>query len=316
MKIMICNTITIFRQIDPSQNNALQDSQNQDVQKTNMRKVTVNAQVTAIISLSEMIGFILIYAITKITGKRTVAIILFRLFEFIVLPYAFLMNTRENKYRIVEEGWTNVFRNMLNSYCCSPPCNESTAVVSLSNHITNEPESDIYIISKQNRPKPRNTLENESFNLNNPDFNLNVPFEDKPSTSINFDFDENSEGNSKANGTSTGKLLDSKTTMSNMRSNILFELFHSINNETTYIRIFSRFVNLEEFKYEGNFLECESNEIVLQRIEKLLGKDNRLNRTDMRRKAIQKLQQSQQDETIYQNNYVEFVDMEEHFLDD
>ena len=316
MKIMICNTITIFRQIDPSQNNALQDSQNQDVQKTNMRKVTVNAQVTAIISLSEMIGFILIYAITKITGKRTVAIILFRLFEFIVLPYAFLMNTRENKYRIVEEGWTNVFRNMLNSYCCSPPCNESTAVVSLSNHITNEPESDIYIISKQNRPKPRNTLENESFNLNNPDFNLNVPFEDKPSTSTNFSFDDNSKPNSTANGTSTKNLLHPKTKMSNMRSDILYELLHSINNETTYICIFSRFVNLEDCNYEENIGECENNEIVLQRIEKFLGKDNRLNRIDMRRKSIQKLQRSQHDEPIYQKNYSECVDMEGYFLDD
>ena len=60
----------------------------------------------------------------------------------------------------------------------------------------------------------------------------------------------------------------------------------------------------------------ESHEIVLQKIEKLLGKDKRKNRIDMRRKYIRNLQHSQQDEATYQKNYNEFVDMEEHFLDD
>ena len=76
-----------------------------------MRKVTVNAQVTAIMSISEVVGFIFIVSISAITGTKTVGMVLFRLLEFIVLPYAFLINTRENKYRIVEEGWSNVFRN-------------------------------------------------------------------------------------------------------------------------------------------------------------------------------------------------------------
>ena len=182
--------------------------------------------------------FILIFAITTITGTRSVGMVLFWLLEFIVLPYAFLINTRENKNRIVEEGWTNVFRNMLNSYCLSAPCNRSTAVVALSHHKTNEPYSEIYIISKQNRPNSCNELEMKSFNLNSLECNLNVPFQDKPSKSINYNFDDNLEPNLTANCTSTRNLLDSKTKVSNMRSNILFELSYSINNETTYICIF------------------------------------------------------------------------------
>ena len=134
--------------------------------------------------------------------------VLFRLLEFIVLPYAFLMNTRENKYRIVEEGWSNVFRNTLNSYHFSAPCNKSTAVVSLSHHIASEPESEIYIISKRNRPKSSNKFGETSFNINSLNCNLNVPFEDKPSTSTNFSFEDDSEPNSTANCTSTKNLLD------------------------------------------------------------------------------------------------------------
>ena len=174
--------------MDPSQNKALRNSQNQDKQKEDMRKVTVNAQVTAIISISEVVGCFFILVITTITGTKTVAMFLFRLLEFVVLPYAFLMNTRENKFRIVEEGWSNVFRNTLNSFHLSAPCNNSTEVIPLGHHAATEPESEIYIISKRNRPKSSNKFGETSFNINSLNCNLNVPFEDKPSTSTNFSF--------------------------------------------------------------------------------------------------------------------------------
>ena len=43
---------------------------------------------------------------------------IFMLLHFVVLPYAFLMNTRYNKKRIIEEGWVNVFKNMVISNNC------------------------------------------------------------------------------------------------------------------------------------------------------------------------------------------------------
>ena len=79
-----------------------------------MRTVKVNAQVTAMISLSEIVGFLMISIICISTQSATIGVILFPLLQNIVLPYAFLMNTRENKHRIVEQGWANVLRNTLN----------------------------------------------------------------------------------------------------------------------------------------------------------------------------------------------------------
>ena len=35
------------------------------------------------------------------------------LLYFVILPYTFLMNTRYNKNRVVEEGWKNVLRNVI-----------------------------------------------------------------------------------------------------------------------------------------------------------------------------------------------------------
>ena len=37
---------------------------------------------------------------------------LFMLLHFVVLSYAFLMNTRYNKNRIIEYGWLNVIKNI------------------------------------------------------------------------------------------------------------------------------------------------------------------------------------------------------------
>ena len=45
--------------------------------------------------------------------------ILFMLLYFVVLPYGFLMNTRYNKNRIIEEGWINVLKNMVLSCKCN-----------------------------------------------------------------------------------------------------------------------------------------------------------------------------------------------------
>ena len=44
---------------------------------------------------------------------------LFMLLYFVVLPYAFLTNTRYNKNRIIEEGWLNVLKNMVICYSCN-----------------------------------------------------------------------------------------------------------------------------------------------------------------------------------------------------
>ena len=84
------------------------------VNKENLKKVEVNAQVTAIVSLFEFLGnvshlFLLIYF------KGTSYISLFHAISLyhIVLPYSFLMNTSENKNRIIEKGWIIVFKNIL-----------------------------------------------------------------------------------------------------------------------------------------------------------------------------------------------------------
>ena len=75
----------------------------------------VNAQVTAVTTMMEFSGNginFIIFLVLGGHGKFTSSA-LYMLLHFVVLSYAFLMNTRYNKNRIIEYGWLNVVKNIL-----------------------------------------------------------------------------------------------------------------------------------------------------------------------------------------------------------
>ena len=75
----------------------------------------VNAQVTAVIMMLEFLGTCLIAVSFMVWDgfTRFTSSAIFMLLHFIVLSYAHLKNTRNNKNRIIEYGWSNVFKNIL-----------------------------------------------------------------------------------------------------------------------------------------------------------------------------------------------------------
>ena len=82
-----------------------------------MRKVLVNAQVTAMISTLESLCFVIHVAGVAIIGEKTTTtifliMVFYMVLFLLLLPYSFLMNTSHNKNRIVEHGWKNVIRNL------------------------------------------------------------------------------------------------------------------------------------------------------------------------------------------------------------
>ena len=79
----------------------------------NKKKVLVNSQITAMISILESetnLSFLIILWYFK--GTTYFSLILPLILHFVILPHAFLMNTSDNKNRIVEVGWKNVFKNL------------------------------------------------------------------------------------------------------------------------------------------------------------------------------------------------------------
>ena len=91
-------------------------------QVRNAKNVRVNAQVTAVVTILEVVGMCIIVMIHLLVtnqglgGFEIVFQSLFMLLHFVILPYAFLMNTTSNKSRIIEDGWMNVLKNMLFCY--------------------------------------------------------------------------------------------------------------------------------------------------------------------------------------------------------
>ena len=109
-----------------------------DINAINQRKVMVNAQVKATISLLELSSNVIYTVILSFTVKTSYATLVQWIFLYmILLPYAFLMNTSHNKNRIVEYGWINVFKNLITKITNSVSHdtsndNENTGVYNIS----------------------------------------------------------------------------------------------------------------------------------------------------------------------------------------
>ena len=82
----------------PSKNNTAANSVSKSQVQINKRRVRVNAQVTAVISLIEITFNIICAVIILITVRHTLLITLLNMTLYmVIIPYTFLMNTSENK---------------------------------------------------------------------------------------------------------------------------------------------------------------------------------------------------------------------------
>ena len=124
----------------------------------------VNAHVTAVTSILESIGLLIIFitwgVITKSSGYAT--LIQATLLYFIVLPYVFLMNTSENKARIIEDGWFNVIKNVVTIGYSSPRPSE---VKTNQNVKQKRPKNKTHCRKTVPKPKSQNRKDHQSQNI-------------------------------------------------------------------------------------------------------------------------------------------------------
>ena len=93
------------------------------------KKVRVNAQVTFVISILEMICAFITLMVVIIFKTATFPVIISSMIIYLILlPSAFLMNTSNNKRRVIEHGWRNVLRNTfgLSPMPANPDGNQGT----------------------------------------------------------------------------------------------------------------------------------------------------------------------------------------------
>ena len=78
-----------------------------------MKKVYLNARVKAMISLLETFSNIVIVVVIYFTVRHTFAtLFVYIIVYMIILPCTFLMNTSDNKDKVMEYGWIYLFKNV------------------------------------------------------------------------------------------------------------------------------------------------------------------------------------------------------------
>ena len=103
--------------MNPARNRIAAEHLSEASNALNMRRVLVNAQVTAMISFIEFVFFFGHVVGISVAGGKSPEVVIIVLVMYLILygviaPYSFLMNSSHNKNRIVEHGWINVVKNM------------------------------------------------------------------------------------------------------------------------------------------------------------------------------------------------------------
>ena len=87
---------------------------NEETNRNAMRKLVINAQIKAMISLLETVSNIVYVIMVWLTVRTSFGTLLQSTTLYLVLlPYAYLMNTSHNKERVIKNGWKGVFKNLI-----------------------------------------------------------------------------------------------------------------------------------------------------------------------------------------------------------
>lgn len=114
----------IFSQVTPAPNNRAANSLSHDIQQRNIRSVKVNARVTMMTWMMECVANLFFMVIFFALSRKILFWTINMLFYYVIIPYAFLMNTSHNKDRIIDEGLEAVILNVLGKsnlrFACLP----------------------------------------------------------------------------------------------------------------------------------------------------------------------------------------------------
>ena len=283
----------------------------------------VNAQVTAVISMLEFCGGCL-FVVGRvfrlpISFGSFAGIILTMMLYFVVLPYAFLMNTRYNKRRIIEEGWMNVLKNMIFSYKCNvvAPANNSIVALKGGEKLNNAPtKSDvtaIFVIPNSSESSTSEEIVLNAFNNTNDDDNKEPECDNQQPTCSYGVVDLENYSNDRIK---KDKGIKDNTSINSIRENMISDLLSNIDNEAMYIKKLIHFVDLEEAHKSGkdtDTLKYDYEQLGVDTLPHFIGCSER--KSDMRSATLKKLFHCREENETYQIYFEQFVDMEENFLE-
>ena len=202
----------------------------------------VNAQVTAVTTMMEFSGNCISFVIFIVLGghgKFTSSVSIMFL-NFVVLSYAFLMNTKYNKNRIIEDGWMNVLKNMFFCYKCTirapdRSANEASSHREKINDAEKKPDTpDIFLMSKtsQSVTSKKNSvktfpkrIDGESTESDSGTQNPTCSYKAEELTNLSNEF------------TQKGSNVNDTKSIDTFRQKMISDLLYYIEDEDTYIKI-------------------------------------------------------------------------------
>ena len=223
----------------------------------NLRKLRVNVQVTAMVSILEAssnVGYVVIRAVI-VRGNFTTLLQMVMLY-MIILPYAFLMNTSDNKNRVIEHGWKNIVMNIIGR------ANHSS-VAPLSNNLDNPTISKNLDLVKKPRSYSENKIRersNDGSKQNEKQINLTSQSQEKVKEKLELieDPDQGSSGcSSLVLNANTLKRKDKKQALA---LRLIQKLNEEKNDEEKYIEYFKRLLSYEGSRNEKTSIDIDELE--------------------------------------------------------
>ena len=307
----------ISRILEPARNSYLGLSEAN--QKHNMRTVRVNAQATAVTTILEFLGnfvnaiiFLLMDGFAEFTSLA-----LFMQLYFVGLSYAFLMNTKYNKNRIIEYGWINIFKNII--YCGQ---DSSSSTVSQITQHTGLPSSikkerytkcsnyDISVISQNQTMDSEKQISIMPSNEIQRGININCQLDPQPCSSKHRDIE------SSTNSSYTNESTCYNTSIVRIRSQILSALLLHLHDEDNYIAFLVNLVELEGAYKDGkdvDDLEYFKDINIIRQLPHFIGTVER--KFEMRFTMLENLNRYKKDNTKYEEYFEQFINMEESLLE-
>ena len=314
-----------------------------------MKKVEVSAQVTATITLLEVFGnsvFVVIwFFITTRDGYATIAVGM--LLNFVILSYMFSINTGENRGRVVDNGWANVFKHVLKCGNSSLP-NENQEQPNHrlpQNGPVQQSSKDKGIISRSlntrqtTMVKPFSNWDVCKHNTNGAIYTIFRKEHCLPSTSkdvctldLNVPIYEEEPCSSKVMRQNYTKSIssDDDTDLQeedcriSLRWKIISSMLSNVRNEKIYIHYFTRLLSFEDSLKNGHMSNVFSSEyfdaadLVEEEIKDIQHKfsGDIGSRIKMRTDIINSIQFYERDEDIYEEFLERLITMEETLIED
>ena len=276
----------------------------------NLRRMKISCQVTAAISLLEIIGNMICTMIWLLMAKHigNDSLLLGLTLYFILLPYTFLMNTHDNRNIVVEDGWQIVIKNLFGGCKVMESLKSKqvkTPVESRKDYLT---ERDIrfqlYAISRELNDSKVARIKTEICTLN-------VPKDDdvyiKNANTMTRNRDIESQKN---------------RCLISVRSYCIQKLLDNLNSEGSYLNLFKIFVEFEKnIEKGGNIskivqllpIQLSSPESIHKdtetpKCEYICSQEKRVEMRNIILKIL--LKQNKIDDTMYKKFLNDFINLE------